>query len=303
MGNNKEIPNIVHFIFGLKPDFGNRCFSYIHYLAVITAYKLLNPDIIFFHYEYEPNGYWWEKAKTLVKMNKIKAPTSIFGNPIKNYQHMTDVLRLELLKQYGGIYLDIDVITLNSFKELLHFKNVMGIEPSVGLCNAVILAQRDSDFISKWYDTYRSYRQDIWNYYSIQIPLKIATTMKNDIQLINYYLFYYPFYKDPAQYYLWGQKQEYKQFSLSLIKNLIIKFITIVPNRSLKFVPILHHFKKLKWHYEKLNKSYCLHLWETLWWDKYLKQISPEVIFGNPDIIFNRLILERLTKNEIIGKI
>lgn len=298
-----SIPNIVHFIFGLKPDFGKRNFSYIHYLAIISAHKQLNPEKIYFHYEYEPAGYWWERAKNFLKLNKIYGPKQIFGNPIAKYQHMADVLRLEILKEFGGIYLDIDIISLNSCKELLYKKNVMGIEPSVGLCNAIIFAQKNSEFISKWYETYRSYSQEKWNYFSIQMPMKIACTLHNDVNIIGYYPFYYPFYKDIAHFYLWGQKPGYQEKISSFIKNSIIKCITFVPYHRKKHIPILHQFKPYQWHYQKLNSSRFLHLWETMWWDKYLKHISPETIIDNTDKIFNRLIFERFSKNEINGKI
>ena len=38
----------------------------------------------------------------------------IFGNPVKRFAHQADVLRLELLLQFGGVYLDLDVLLLRS---------------------------------------------------------------------------------------------------------------------------------------------------------------------------------------------
>lgn len=296
------IPKIVHFIFGLKKDFGDKGFSYIHYLSVITAYKIIKPDKICFHYEYEPDGFWWNQAKKLAILNKVKAPDTIFGNKINTYQHKADVLRLEILREMGGIYLDLDLVVLNSFDNLLKNKNVMGIEPSQGLCNAVILSEKNSSFIKAWYNSYSDFDNSKWNYHSIQLPFKIASTMHDEIRIENYYSFFYPFYKDNAQYYLWGVKHDYKKMWDWLIKNCLLKLYLFLPYSDKKYSPVFHQFKPLKWHYEKMNKAYCIHLWETIWWNKYLKDINPCYILENNNL-FSQLILSRLTTDEIQGRL
>ncbi|NLW32897.1 MAG: hypothetical protein GXY77_15745 [Fibrobacter sp.] len=297
------IPRVVHFIFGLSPDFGKRSFSYINYLSVITAWKQLKPDNIYFHYEFEPQGQWWDKAKKYVVLNKIISPDTVFGNPIISYQHKADVLRLEILKEYGGIYLDIDVISLNPFDSLLSYKNVMGVEPSVGLCNAVILAEKNSKFIESWYMSYKSFKREIWNYHSIQMPLKIANSMEKEIRIENYYSFYYPFYKDTAHYHLWGVRPDAREILIAAMKNLILKLYTTLPGSNKKYYPILHQFKSQQWHFEQMNQSYCIHLWETLWWSKYLSKIQPDFILDDNRSVFCSLIRNRLTDDEISGNV
>ena len=44
--------------------------------------------------------------------------------------------------QHGGIYLDIDVISIFPFESLRKHNTVMGIEHDAGLCNAVILSRK-----------------------------------------------------------------------------------------------------------------------------------------------------------------
>ena len=295
------IPKLVHFIFGLSPDFGKRRFSYIHYLAIITAWKQLLPELIYFHYEFEPSGQWWEKAKQFVTLYKVKAPDTIFGNPLVSYQHKADVLRLEILKNMGGIYLDIDVITLNSFDDLLVHKTVMGIEPSVGLCNAVILAEKNSDFINEWYYQYKNFTDKIWNYHSIQVPLIVAKKMRGEIHIEKYSSFFYPFYKDAAKYHLWGTRFNIKNATIYMVKNLFIKAYTISFKKSTRYFPILHHFRKPEWHYKKILNSYCIHLWETCWWSTYLKNLSPEYLLTETKPLFCRLMANILAKEEIEG--
>ena len=53
---------------------------------------------------------------------------SVYGNEVKHYAHRADVLRLKLLYEHGGIYLDLDMVALRSFDPLLHHDVVMSRE-------------------------------------------------------------------------------------------------------------------------------------------------------------------------------
>lgn len=70
------IPNIIHFIFGLERNFGNKPFGLSHYLAVKSAYIVNNQAKIQFFYRYEPIGEWWEKTKPCVECcNRYLCPS------------------------------------------------------------------------------------------------------------------------------------------------------------------------------------------------------------------------------------
>ena len=55
-----NIPNVVHMIFGLEPNFGHIKFGLTHYLAVMAARMKIGPQFIKWHYRYSPEGIWWE---------------------------------------------------------------------------------------------------------------------------------------------------------------------------------------------------------------------------------------------------
>ena len=104
------IPNIFHFCYGLAEDFGGKPFSLVHFLAVKSALEVNRPDEIFFYYKYEPKGEWWDKTKKIVTMVKVIPPDMIFGNELVHVAHKADILRLNILIEKGGIYLDLDTI-------------------------------------------------------------------------------------------------------------------------------------------------------------------------------------------------
>lgn len=120
------IPKIVHFIFGLKGE--NPTLNFEHYLAIKSAHDVLQPQTIYMHYHYTPVGENWEKVKPFLTLNRVEIPSSIFGQSVKHYAHAADVIRLEMLIKYGGIYMDIDVITVKPMDDLLNHDFVMGAE-------------------------------------------------------------------------------------------------------------------------------------------------------------------------------
>ena len=57
---------------------------------------------------------WWQRAKAIerVEVREVEDPTHIFGRPIETGSHRADVIRLQALLEFGGIYLDSDAFAL-----------------------------------------------------------------------------------------------------------------------------------------------------------------------------------------------
>lgn len=45
-------------------------------------------------------------------MIKERDVTSVFGQEVEHFAHKADVLRLEALRDFGGVYLDMDVLVI-----------------------------------------------------------------------------------------------------------------------------------------------------------------------------------------------
>lgn len=263
------VPNILHFVFGMTPDFGGKPFSLVHYLSIKSAVGVNKPDAAVFHYQYEPEGPWWQKAKPLLTLNKVLSPDSFMGQPLHHFAHKADVIRLQALKETGGIYMDLDTISIQPLTPLLVHSFVMGEElqtiqgpknwrqkfktnlrrkrglagasdqDTTGLCNAILLSEKDSVFVNLWLDEYKSFRSKgrdkYWNEHSVMVPLILAKKYPEAITKVNPYAFLFPLYDPPGLKSLFEEKHEFPG-------------------------------------------AYLHHLWESFSWDQYLSKLTPEKI-------------------------
>ena len=210
-----KIPNNIHIIYGLAEDFGwgeyehfvsevgkhmkrpaADSFNIMRYLAIKSAYDVNKPDNIFFYYCYEPHCEWWERAKKYITPIKVEAPKEIFGNPIKSYAHQADVIRLQLLIEEGGIYLDSDTLCLKPLTPLLEDGGfVMGQEGNEAkLCNAVMLSDKGSEFAKEWLSRYVDFDDDNWAGHSIELPYRLSKEYPDLIRVMNNKAFTWPLY-------------------------------------------------------------------------------------------------------------
>lgn len=208
------IPNIIHFIYGLDPSFGGKPFMLFHYLAIKSAYEINKPDKMYFVCAYEPASEWFEKARPYVELVKVTPPAQIFGNELNHYAHKSDIIRLERLLEFGGIYLDLDTISVRPLTELLSNDFVMSEEHHLwsnspdeplqkyykGLCNAVILSSSNSPFLQRWYDAYKTFRSkgkdEYWSEHSVAVPGNLAKVYNNEITVLPQQAFFYPSWEE-----------------------------------------------------------------------------------------------------------
>lgn len=282
------IPNLVHFIYGMRDDGrGGASFGFSHYLAVATAREVHRPDQIIFHYAFEPTGEWWDRARPLVTPRHVDPPDRIFGRPVDHYAHRADVLRLEVLIERGGIYLDVDVLSLRPFASLRHSACVMGQEAGTGLCNAVILAEPGAPFLRRWYDEYRTFRDDEWNEHSVKLPARLRHQYPDLIHVEGPYAFFYPLFDDPTAAWLWGASLPARRYYTRV--SIEGHLSRLIGRRSPRPpVPLMHLLGGPSWQYRRLQQSYCIHLWQSLWQDR-LNIMTPDWVRRSDGTLARRL--------------
>jgi len=193
------IPNVVHFVY-IK----ERPWKLHHYLSIKSATRL-NPEKINIWLDKEPEGEWWELTKPLVELHFVDPPTEIFGTPITQPAHKSDVIRLQVLLEYGGIYADTDTIFVKPFNDILNNKFVLGqqgVDGCEGLCPAVILSEKDSTFGQYWLAGFNEHFKggppgsDTWCTHSVHYPLWLSKQphMANEITTLKHEAFFWPLY-------------------------------------------------------------------------------------------------------------
>uniref|UniRef100_A0A6C0CS33 Alpha 1,4-glycosyltransferase domain-containing protein n=1 Tax=viral metagenome TaxID=1070528 RepID=A0A6C0CS33_9ZZZZ len=190
------IPNIVHFIFGFKEQ--TTPFPFMFYVAIWSAHSVNHPERILLHYHHMPYGPWFEKVKELCELCYVEhVPDYIGTKPIVQTAHAADIYRLQMLKQHGGIYLDIDTICVRSWSHLLQYACVLGEERAhdklYGLSNAILFSEPNGAFVNIWLQNYASYFQSSgWGEASIQMPLQIAHLFPDYCHVLSNKAFCYP---------------------------------------------------------------------------------------------------------------
>lgn len=194
------IPNNLHYI---HLSHTGREWELHHYLSVKSAYIRGGFDSITMWINETPRGKWWELTENMVTLQKIEPPTEIFGKKITQPAHQSDVIRLQILLEEGGVYVDTDTIFMKSFKELLDNKVVMGqqgINGNEGLCPAVILSEPNSFFLTRWLMGFKDSfgggppGSPTWCTHSVNYPFWLSRQIPNELSILNHESFFWPLY-------------------------------------------------------------------------------------------------------------
>lgn len=192
---SNPIPNVVHFIWGIR----NPEMNFITYLAIRSALMSLRPDTLKIHYEeLNMDNVWFQKLRDNVTLVHHDMALEYPKQVQEKWQvsHLADVLRLDILRQEGGIYFDTDAIALQSFDSLRHNARdvILGHEGGNrhGFCNAVIVARQDASFLHQWIESYRDFSVGEWNYHSVILPKQMASDFPDQVCPLAPSVFFWP---------------------------------------------------------------------------------------------------------------
>jgi FkbM family methyltransferase len=160
-----EIPKIIHLLY-----FGETEFYNFHHRCVRAMVQYMPDYDIRIYNAKEPvgNKYWDDiKKQARVSIHKIDPPVFYDGFELKHFQYKADVVRLELLYEYGGVYLDLDMLIVRPFHDVFKSGHSFYIsEERAGirsLINAFLAAKPKNEFIKLWLDSFKSgLRLGIW---------------------------------------------------------------------------------------------------------------------------------------------
>ncbi|CAH1795680.1 unnamed protein product [Owenia fusiformis] len=179
------VPNIVHYIWMQSSDTivpKKLTFTFLNALSFLSVHKHWKPETIYLHGNVLPTGNWWETVRNnvtnIVHVYHDERPT-IYGNKVRYKEHMADILRLEILQEYGGVYIDTDVIAIQSYEPLLKYDVTLPRDSEDQLANGIIFAKPHAPFLKIWHETYKTYSKwkkgtNAWAFHSVQTPYKLS---------------------------------------------------------------------------------------------------------------------------------
>ncbi|XP_041358318.1 LOW QUALITY PROTEIN: uncharacterized protein LOC121375131 [Gigantopelta aegis] len=183
------IPNIVHYVW-----LGSNTFSFFSYLSLLSTLHVLKADAVYIHGDHYPTGKYWDKMKGNERVEFIfrEVPSTVFGHTIgAKLSHASDFIRVDVLLRYGGIYMDWDVLWVNSIPESLRKYDFVacadwprtGSYPDV-FNMGLIAASNESVFLQYFMESFRHYIDSHWSYNAIHMPYKVYE--KHPDQLFHY---------------------------------------------------------------------------------------------------------------------
>lgn len=171
-----EIPKVIHLLY-----FGETEFHNFHHRCVHSMLQYMPDYAIRIYNAKEPvgNKYWNDIKNNAprITIHPITPPTHYDGFELKYFQYKADVVRLELLYEHGGVYLDLDMLIVRPFHEVfasghsfyISEERSTTISPpgSTGtggaLINAFLAAKPKNEFIRLWLNEFKSgLRLGIW---------------------------------------------------------------------------------------------------------------------------------------------
>ena len=200
-----RIPPLIHFVYGFG-DCGE--FPYYARRAIESAIRCNPHWTVIVHAPQTPAGAHWAAVADHIIVHKIEDFDYYGCARFIHYAHKTDLVRLLILREMGGGYLDVDTLTIRGFDELRDNEVVLGVQPSDeqaqgGLSNAVILAKPKSGFISAWLASYRTFRSNgidaRWDYHAATVPIFLAAKFPGRVKILGHRAFCSPSWRDTSR--------------------------------------------------------------------------------------------------------
>lgn len=227
-----KVPKYFHFIY----ISGKINFTLTHYLSIKTCFNIQKPDKIFLYNNKEPeNNEWWEKAKDYVTIIKITIPCYINKQGVHFKQHQADIMRINILNKIGGVYMDLDVLS------------------QFPIDGTIKKPKYENNGPENMYDAHTVIARETDN----KLCNCVIVARKDNIFLKEWIKQYETKYGDVEDW--WGGLSVITPNKLAENN----KDVSILETKE--FLPFLYNDFEFftKDISEKVNNSFCIHLWET----------------------------------------
>ncbi|KAL8616647.1 hypothetical protein ACOMHN_031629 [Nucella lapillus] len=172
-GEGDTITRVAHYVW-----FGAYNLTLDAFFSMYSVARFFQPCLILIYGDSIPSGPYWTALIHLlpnIVHVSMDRPREIFGRTVDVVQHCSDVARMKILLEYGGMYLDFDQLLLSSFDDLLAKSTVLGYEyPGLSINNALVLTKPQAEFLQIWLSRYSTFNDSNWAEHSTRLPYKLA---------------------------------------------------------------------------------------------------------------------------------
>lgn len=182
---NYVIPNIFHFVYLVEdPTERDISFSIRRFIAIYSAHYFLHPDTIYIHTNLDQeviDNIWDTCVDTYVKavgqipnvkFNQHVAPNETSTKKtIRRLENQSEFVRTDILKRYGGLYLDDDSYVLRDLRPFRYmgFQMVLGRQSNRPLCPAVMLSTPENKLITSYHALQDRFFDESWGMYATDL--------------------------------------------------------------------------------------------------------------------------------------
>jgi len=240
------IPNIVHFIWLTGPD--SRPFNLINMVAVKAAAEMQRPKHLIMHTNEAPVGNpYWDEAAGYFEIQPIRETHP----DLPFVQYRSDILRLEILREQGGIYLDTDSLLLAPLTAFMDRPFTLARESADSLAMTPIFAEPGAPFIDYWLEGIpKAMASGVWAKHSVNLPHDLQRKMPQLCEV----------------------RPQEEFFPFDLKRNYLFETGK----------------DRIAENWKRMGAAYALHVYET-YWANDIAQVDREYVVWNRDCLFGRL--------------
>lgn len=172
------VPNIAHMawiVAGVEMDF-------LFFLGVLSLIYVAEVDMVYIH-GVAPIGFYWETLKDHPKVKLIhrEASHKVYNQDVRIISHVSDIWRVDIMVQYGGLYIDSDVIfvrplddNIRRYDAVACYDWVDWTRPYPNILNfGVTLGKRGAKFWKKFQESMKWFLTDDFSWVGLRQPYRL----------------------------------------------------------------------------------------------------------------------------------
>ena len=164
---------------------GGRDMNFLFYMSALSLLYVMETDHVYIHGDVEPGGMYWLELKQNEKITFVSRPQPnlVYGQELgKLYKAlMSDVLRVDIMINYGGLYCDTDTIWTHKLsREERGYDAVAAYDwvdwsyPFPDSVNfGVSYGKRNAPFWRIFRETLRYLNKELHGYAGVMMPYKL----------------------------------------------------------------------------------------------------------------------------------